>query len=280
MDVQRQPNHARTFCGRRAFSTLGCGELELDEAMAIAKRYGIACIELRTVGGSVDLPSHLASRYRTPEAFGAAVAAMPARVTSLGTSMQLANNSEQSRAEFLAYVGWAEACGAETLRVFDGGMAADSSEIEAAVSTWRWWQSLKSAHGWNVDVVIETHDAFAVEANLLRLLDAIPDCKLLWDAHHTWRKGQSEPTRTWELVRDRVQHIHIKDSVADAACAAGYRYVLPGDGALPMKDLLAALYRDSYAGILSLEWERHWHPELPTLEQALDAADLHGWWPR
>jgi sugar phosphate isomerase/epimerase len=70
----------------------------------------------------------------------------------------------------------------------------------------------------------------------------------------------------------------VKDSVEDSRLPAGYSYVLPGDGAFPMSDLMSVLCADEYDGVLSLEWERHWHPALPPLDAALSAARQRSWW--
>uniref|UniRef100_UPI003F499E10 sugar phosphate isomerase/epimerase family protein n=1 Tax=Cupriavidus necator TaxID=106590 RepID=UPI003F499E10 len=247
------------FKGNRAFSTLGCGDLKLSEVMTLAQRHAVPCVELRALGGSVDLPAYLASRYGDPAQFSRVVKTMPARIVALGTSLSLVGNSAQCREAFLAYVPWAEACGASTLRVFDGGKQAGAEEISQARSTLLWWQHLRAEKDWRVDIAVETHDAFASEDNLRRLLKCLPEVNLLWDAHHTWRKGGADPLGTWELVRERVRHIHIKDSVADPGVPAGYSYVLPGTGEFPMPDLRQVLCRDRYSGVLSLEWERHWH---------------------
>jgi hypothetical protein len=45
-----------------------------------------------------------------------------------------------------------------------------------------------------------------------------------------------------------------------------------------MQDLMSALRVEGYEGVLSLEWERHWHPHLPTLDAALEAAWQRSWW--
>jgi sugar phosphate isomerase/epimerase len=202
----------------------------------------------------------------------------PLRVVSLGSSLRLVANSEETRDALLKYVPWAEALGASTLRVFDGGTTGGHEEMTQALSTLRWWRELKDGEGWNVDLSIETHDAFAHETPLLRLIEAQPDVQILWDAHHTWRKGGANPVRTGRLIRDHVRHIHVKDSVADSRLPAGYSYVLPGDGAFPMSDLMSVLCADEYDGVLSLEWERHWHPALPPLDAALSAARQRSWW--
>ena len=41
---------------------------------------------------------------------------------------------------------------------------------------------------------------------------------------------------------------------------------------------MAALRADGYAGLLSLEWERLWHQDLPDLESALRSAERKHWW--
>ncbi|QBR03388.1 sugar phosphate isomerase/epimerase family protein [Paraburkholderia pallida] len=272
----REP--AVPFKGKRAFSSLGCGHNELHELVALAARHSIPCAELRTLGGTVDLPRYLAASYGSPDRLARFMASSPLRVVSLGTSLRLVGNTGESRNALLQYVPWAEACGASTLRVFDGGTTGDREEIAQARATLDWWRERRDGEGWQVDLAIETHDACANEAPLLRLIEALPDCQILWDAHHTWRKGGTHPIDTWWRIRERVRHIHVKDSVGDREAPAGYRYVLPGDGQFPMRELMSALCADGYDGVLSLEWERHWHPQLPTLEEALNAARQHAWW--
>jgi sugar phosphate isomerase/epimerase len=266
------------FKGKRAISSLGCGHCDLPELVALAARHTIPCAELRTLGGTANLPGYLATSYGSPERLAQFMTSVPLRVVSLGTSLRLVGNTEESRNALLQYVPWAQAFGASTLRVFDGGATGDREEIAQARATLNWWRERRDGEGWQVDLAIETHDAFAHEAPLLRLIDALPDCPILWDAHHTWRKGGAHPADTWRLIRERVRHIHVKDSVDDPQVSSGYRYVLPGDGRFPMRDLMSALREEGYDGVLSLEWERHWHPQLPALEEALDAARQRSWW--
>jgi hypothetical protein len=38
------------------------------------------------------------------------------------------------------------------------------------------------------------------------------------------------------------------------------------------------LRADDFAGPVSLEWERMWHPYLPSLDEALTAATASQWW--
>ncbi len=128
--------------------------------------------------------------------------------------------------------------------------------------------------------MVETHDSLLTAAAIQRLTAAAPGTAILWDAHHTWRKGGESPVSTWEAIRSSVCQIHVKDSVTVATADAPYRYVLPGSGEFPMQPLVGALSAAGFAGPVCLEWEKLWHPELAPLDEALTAADRCNWWGR
>ena len=52
----------------RAFSTLGCPDFTLEEALALATKHGLEAIELRALGGTVDLPAYFTEQFGTPGA--------------------------------------------------------------------------------------------------------------------------------------------------------------------------------------------------------------------
>ena len=263
---------------RRAFSTLGCAELTLEAVLALAARHGLPCVELRALEDTVELPGLFGRRYGSPERLAARLAEAPARVAAIGTSLRLIGNQPGDREAFLRFLPWAEAIGVDSLRVFDGGRIGDAAGLDEARETLAWWRHLRRERGWRVEIAVETHDALADPAVLQRFLEMEPGCPILWDSHHTWRKGGAHPVEMWRLLRPHVAHIHVKDSVSRPSERFDYSYVLPGEGEFPMEVLMAALRKDGYAGLLSLEWERLWHRDLPALETALEAAERRHWW--
>jgi fatty-acyl-CoA synthase len=56
---------------------------------------------------------------------------------------------------------------------------------------------------------------------------------------------------------------------ASAAGRPDRQLVLLGEGEVPVRDMLRALARRGYAGWVSVEWEKKWHPEIPDPEIAL-----------
>lgn len=253
------------------FSTLGCSDLNLHETADLAKRHGITCVELRALSGSVDVISALDAEFGNPSQFAAFLEQNDLKVVALNTSMRLFESRDLSAVE--PFVAWAEAAGVANLRIFDGGKQLAADEMARATELLSQWQSERQSRGLNIDLMIETHDALADAAQLTAFIRQVPNALILWDTHHTWAKG-SNIKQLWRDIADNVVHLHVKDSTM--ASDGRRHYVLPGKGDFPMADLIS-LVRSSERHIpLSLEWERHWHPELPPLDDALTAART--WW--
>jgi sugar phosphate isomerase/epimerase len=260
----------------RAFSTLGCPQATLEEALALALRYGLDGVELRALGGSADLPAYFSAQYGSPATLASQLGGRAARILAMSSSLRAIDGTAAARAKFLELVPWAEALGVRWLRVFDGGQAADDAEIARGAETVRWWRQLRAARGWRVDIMIETHDALITTPAIQRFLTASPEASILWDSHHTWRKAGEDPLVTWRALRSRIVHVHCKDSINAPSPRHPWTYVLPGKGAFPMEPLLAEL-RTRFSGVLSLEWEKLWNPGLPDLDEALRAAIDRHW---
>jgi sugar phosphate isomerase/epimerase len=263
----------------RAFSTLGCPEVDLRTALALAERYQLQAIELRALADTINLPTYLASEFGSPEGFGREMRELKIQIAALDTSLHLADGKSHEREQFLTFAPWAEAAGIKWLRVFDGGTkGSDKSVIHAAAETVRWWRDVRSANNYTVDIMVETHNRLLTVDTINQFLAAAPKTAILWDAHHTWKQGHEDPVATWRAIGSHIVHVHVKDSVSIPTPKHPYKYVLPGDGEFPMAPLKATLESANFAGPVSLEWEKLWHPELPSLEEALQAAMEKKWW--
>jgi sugar phosphate isomerase/epimerase len=263
-----------------AFSTLGCAELELVEALELAANHGIDAIEIRALGSTIDLVAYFTDRFGSPASLAKVLEGSAVGVCAFNTSLRLVGATARAKEEFLRYLPWAEAAGVRSLRVFDGGETADEGELAEALATLQWWREIAVREGFLADMVIETHDFLALPDAIPRFLEIAPDCALIWDTHHTWRKGGQDPVETWKQVRRNTHHLHVKDSVSRPGPRLPYSYVQPGTGEFPMAALRSVLDADGYSGIVSLEWERLWHKDLSHLGLALESAKRSGWWSR
>lgn len=263
----------------RTFSTLGCAELTLDEAFALAHQHGVTHLELRALGGTLDLPAYFAANFGTPTKLAARLALTGVRVAMLDTSFKLIGGGACERAKLLEHLPWADALGVRWLRVFEGGVALDASALAEARDAIAWWQAERSTRGTAPELAVETHDLLFTADMIGRFFAAIPasGVRLLWDTHHTWKRGGEDPIATWRAIKPHVVHVHVKDSVSVPGQTHPFTYVLPGTGEFPMnalRDTLAA----EFSGGVSLEWEKFWHPNLGPLDEALNAAKARTWW--
>jgi sugar phosphate isomerase/epimerase len=208
---------------------------------------------------------------------GLGMAKIEVRLAALGTSFRLVGAGPLDRDALIDFAGWAEALGVKWLRVFDGGKLADAAELAAASEAVRWWREERARRGWKTDIMVETHDSLFTAEAMGRAVEAMPGLAILWDSHHTWKKGGEDPLYTWSRMRAHVVHVHLKDSISVPSSRHPYTYVLPGTGEFPAAALVPVL-REQFEGVVSLEWEKLWHPSLPPLEDALAAAAERAWW--
>jgi len=263
----------------RCFSTLGCPELALDEALALAAKHHLDAIELRALGGLTDLPAYFTAQFGSPADLAQRLRGERVRVIALGTSWHLAGEAAGGREAFLEFLPWAEAAGVPWLRVFDARQPRDEANALAeAADSVRWWRGVRRARGIRADIMVETHDVLFTAATIERFLATAPGTAVLWDTHHTWKKGGEDPLRTWRAIRAGVAHLHVKDSTSVPSAHHPWTYVLPGTGEFPIAPLLAAVRADEFSGAASLEWEKLWHPYLPPLDDALRTAAERNWW--
>ena len=261
----------------RTYSTLGSPELDLEQVFHLARRHNLAGVELRALAGTIDLPAYFVSKYGTPVALAERLRDEPVKILSLDTSLKLAGGGAKDREDFLGFIPWAEALGVPRLRVFDGGEKVDSVTCRAMAETIAWWRKLRAENSWNTDVMVETHDTLFTADTIAQLIALAPNVGILWDTHHTWKRGQEDPLVTWRAIRPHVVHLHVKDSVSIPSGKQGFTYCLPGDGEFPMRPLREVISR-GYSGPVSLEWEKLWHPNLAPVEAALSAATERDWW--
>jgi sugar phosphate isomerase/epimerase len=161
------------------------------------------------------------------------------------------------------------------LRVFGSGdpnIAATKEALKSAAKLVRELRTEIARHGWKVELLLETHDAFCTSARCHALIEVLDEpLAILWDSHHTWRLGSETIEQTWGELGPLIRHVHYKDSTAQPDTDMGYGYVLPGEGEFPTQALFRLLKTEGYPRGVSLEWEKLWHPKLAPMEVALTA---------
>lgn len=249
--------------------------MTLPEMCALARRFSIPRLELRVIEDRLDLPAFLEERYGSPEAVRRLLAEEGMAIAAFDSSASLIGCKSAAREELIAYAEWSEALGVPAIRVFDGGETRRElppAHLREAVDFLRWWEDLSARQGWTVKLIVETHDALCHASATRQLADTFEGpLHLLWDAHHTWRKGGEIPEESWKVLHPFVRHIHVRDSVDQPSRHAPFTYTLPGKGQIAFDSLLGLLRAARFSGTVSLEWERKWVPELVPLAEVLEA---------
>lgn len=256
-----------------AFSTLGCPNWEWKKTLDQASQHGYAAMELRGVGGEMDLP-------KSPQFTGAKLkeslkdlAALDLKISDLGASSRLGEIDPKRRSaqldEARRFVDLAHQMQVPYVRVFGGKLAAGQTMEDA---TKRIVAGFKELHdhvkGSGVTLLIESHDEFTTSESLLAILQGVnlPTAALLWDAHHTFATGKEPPAETFKHLGKYIRHTHLKDSKPDGK---DRRYVLTGTGEVPIKEIVKVLAGHGYKGYYCFEWEKKWHPEIEEPEIAI-----------
>lgn len=256
-----------------AFSTLGCPKWPWTRVLEQAAQMGYAGIELRGIEGEMDLT-------KRPEFQGTRlaqsvkdVAALDLRITDLGASARMHEADPKVRAaqfdEGRRFIDLAHGLKAPYVRVFGDRLPAGEAKT---VTVQRVIEGLRTlgehAKGSGVGVILESHGDFTDSATLLELLKgaALPNVALLWDAHHTFVSAKETPVDTFKMLGSYVRHTHLKDSRPEGTSV---RYVLTGNGTVPVRDTVNVLVRNGYKGFFGFEWEKAWHPEIEEPEVAL-----------
>ena len=255
-----------------AFSTLGCPGWELGEIIAGARELGYDGVELRAVGGSLDLlgraefaPAQLATTRSFFEDAGVEICCVD---TSCVFHSPDANERANQVQIALAHGKVASKLGAPLIRVFpdkiQSGAQRDETRDWIATCLRETAERMPS----DVNVGLETHGDFArsdYAAEIVTLADH-PRVKLIWDVANSVAAGD-EIAQAAQVVQPYLAHVHLRDA-KPVTGSEHWLPVLAGAGRVSFADALAAVRQLNYNGFVSFEWEKYWHPEIEEPEVA------------
>lgn len=254
-----------------AYTTLACPGWTIEQAAEQARAMGYEGLELRLLDGEVVGPDlSAANRRRVRDALDANGLALVCLDTSVRVAQPEASARDTQLRDGLLMLELAAELGAPMIRVFAGPPegTSDDDAVAGAVATLT--PLADKARLVGVRVALETHDAFCSSQTVARVLAETPAdvTGALWDLLHPYRIG--EPTEvTLGRLRDRLLHVHIKDGKPKPEGGPNWDLTLLGEGAVPTRDILAALRGAGYDGWVAVEWEKKWHPYLAEPEVAL-----------
>jgi len=260
-----------------AFSTLGCPAWSWSTILETADKLGYAALELRGIAGEMDLT-------KVPELTGTQqaktkkdLAALGLVISDLGASSNMHVKEPAAREKQLdegrRFIDLAHDLGVKYVRMFGNNISKDEPREDVMKRVVDGFQAMvERATPAGVTVLIESHGDFTHAKDLVEILTRVgsPHFALLWDAHHSFVAGGEKPAESYAAFGKWIRHTHLKDSVpaGPGAKPEDRRYVLTGTGQVPVKEQVAVLAKNGYAGFYCFEWEKKWHPEIEEPEVA------------
>jgi sugar phosphate isomerase/epimerase len=247
-----------------AFSTLGCPAWPWKRILDFAQANGYAAVELRGLVGNLDLPSSPEFAPGRIAQTKQEIADHGLKISDLGGSSEMHVVDAAKRAKQIEdgrrFIDLAAALGTPYVRVFGNKIEGPKEDVIARVADGL-HQLGEYAGPRGVTVIIESHGDFVDSPTLKEVLTQA-DSKsvaLLWDAHHTFVDGHEQPEHTVAELGKWIMHTHLKDS---ALVAGERKYVLTGQGDVPVRRQVMALREIGYKGYYCFEWEKMWHPDI------------------
>ena len=256
-----------------AFSTLGCPNWQLDRIVETAERLGYDGVELRAVGGSLDLlarPEFTNDQLNTTRSL---FADRSIGICCVDTSCAFHSpNREERRAQVdiaLKHAELAAGLGASLIRVFPDKIQPGATRNETRDYIVESLLQVAERLPIEVDIALETHGDFAGAESAIEIMRLVnrPQVTLVWDVANSLSAGDSIE-EAGNTVWPYLSHIHLRDA-RPAPDSEHWLPVLAGRGKVSFAETLATIKSLHYDGYVSFEWEKYWHPEIEEPEVAL-----------
>jgi sugar phosphate isomerase/epimerase len=256
-----------------AFSTLGCPDWDLEKVAQAARDYGYEGIELRAIGGELDLLTRPEFQREQVNSTRAWLANQGLNICCVDTSCRFDSPEIEERRSnvevAVRHTELAAALGASLIRVFPDKIQPELMREETRDNIAACLREVAQLGFGDVRIALETHGDFARGCDAAEIMRIVDHHKvvLIWDVANSMASGDSiaEAARA---VAPYLAHVHLRD----ARAVDGREHWLPvlaGRGAVSFVETVEALRRLQYEGYISFEWEKYWHPEIEEPEVAL-----------
>jgi sugar phosphate isomerase/epimerase len=256
-----------------AFSTLGCPDWNLAQIVEAAQRFRYDGVELRAIGGSLDLlnrpefrPAEIANTRRHFQDHAVSICC----VDTSCTFHFLDRRERLAQVDLaLAHAELAAQLGATLVRVFPDRIQPGATSEQTRDFIAESLREIAERLPAGLHIALETHGDFArteAAAEIATLVDH-PGVKLIWDVANSVAAGDSVKHGA-RIVEPYLAHIHLRDA-RPVARSEHWLPVLAGRGCVPFAEAVAAIETLKFDGYVSFEWEKYWHPAIEEPEVAL-----------
>ena len=256
-----------------AFSTLGCPNYELEDVLRAAREYGFAGVELRALGGGLNLLARPEFAHEAVEGTRRSLEVRGLSVCCVDTSCVFHDRDAEERRRqvetAVRHCELAAALGSPLIRVFPDKIQTGATRDETRGFVAESLRAIAERAPASVRVGLETHGDFAAAYETVEIVRRAghPNVSIIWDVANSLAAG-SDVEEAARAVAPHLAHVHLRD----ARPVEGREHWLPvlaGRGLVPFDTAFDALRSIGYEGFVSFEWEKYWNPEIEEPEVAL-----------
>lgn len=257
-----------------SFSTLGCPDWDFEQIVDFAAAHDYQGIELRGIKRQLDLSQ--CDEFKTPENRKTTVRAMKDRglkFVDLGSSANLhfpaGSERNKNLDEAKRFIDLAQETECPFIRVFPNNFLKERDKNATMDLMAGGLLALAQyAEGSDVSVLIESHGDLVHTDDLESVLKSAEHkhAGMVWDVVNMWSITKEPVNQVFARLKRYIRHTHVKDAKVSGS---DVQYVFLGKGDAPIFEAIDLLAKSNYKGYYSFEWEKMWHPELPTPELAL-----------
>ncbi len=246
-----------------AFSTLGCPDFSWTDIYSMAKDFGFDGIEIRGLGNEISAvqaqPFTLAQIPQTVKRLSDLRLQIPCLSSS--SCLKFAEKANENHEELVQYIELASQLGTPYVRILADMEPQPNGEVDDNIVFDALQRLIPIAEENGVTLLIETNGVYSDTARLCKLLNQVESDAVaaLWDLHHPYRFAGETPSQTVQNLGAYIKYVHIKDSIVENGTI---QYRVMGEGDLPIDSMILALNSIKYDGYISLEWGKHWIPDL------------------
>jgi sugar phosphate isomerase/epimerase len=246
-----------------SFSTLGCPEWTWDDMIVTAKDLGFDGIEIRGIERELYAPKAKPFKDSNIKSTKERLSRLKLEIPCLTSSCFLFDrlNIDSNIREGKDYIDLANKLGTPYVRVLGDRTPEPLEQVDTDYVAANLSALAEYAEDKNVKVLIETNGTFANSEKLMGLLLKVNknNVGVLWDIHHPFRFFNESPRQTYNILKDYIMFVHIKDSRIENGKV---RYKMIGRGDVPADEALFILKDNNFSGFLSLEWVKRWNVDI------------------
>ncbi|MEO7211421.1 sugar phosphate isomerase/epimerase family protein [Mucilaginibacter sp.] len=259
---------SKKYTPHLSFSSLGCPDWTFTQIIDFAAQHGYTGLELRGILREMDLTK--VKEFATEQSRKDTKQLMKdkdLRFVDLGSSATLHFTEGPERIKNLdegkRFIDLAQHLDCPFVRAFPNIIPKGQNKAATMdLITKGLLELAEHAKGSKVSILLESHGDLVKISDLEMVMKAAthPNAGLIWDVVNMWSVTREAPAEAYKTLHPYIRHTHIKD--AKVVTGAEPKYVLLGQGDVPIFEAIDALAKGGYAGYYSFEWEKLWHPEL------------------